>query len=96
MVVFEKCDPSVSTCWKEDEINEWLTFKYIITFTNEKRFVQHKFGKSRINANSDLHWNAIDPFFRTDFVMLITRMELDLQDNYWGFSKDDDSGFYIN
>ena len=43
MVIFEKCDSTNSTqefeCWEEGKINEWLAFKYIITLTNEKRFV---------------------------------------------------------
>ena len=49
MIVFEKCDKKVEKVCKSDaEINEWLAFKYIILLENEKRFIQHEFGDSRV------------------------------------------------
>ena len=96
MAVFEKCDPAKSLCLAEEKINEWLSWKYLVTVTNEKHFVQHKFGRSRIIESSDLQWNPIDPNIRSDFVKYITRTELDLKDDYWGLGAHNDSGFYIS
>ena len=41
LVVLDKCDPlnSAVTCKSEEEIQEWLRFKYILTTSNSKRFV---------------------------------------------------------
>lgn len=36
MAVFEKCDRTVRKCKTEAEIEDWMTFKYILTLTNEK------------------------------------------------------------
>ena len=50
MVVFEKCDQAKETagrtgikCLSEQEINEWLVYKYIMTLTNEVQFKEHNF-----------------------------------------------------
>ena len=39
MIVFEKCDRTKRTCKSEEEIEEWMTFKYIFTLDNHKKFV---------------------------------------------------------
>ena len=41
MITFEKCDRTVpgNTCKSDKEIDEWLSFKYIITAENSKRFI---------------------------------------------------------
>ena len=50
MVVLEKCDQAKETtgrtgikCLSEQEINEWLVYKYIMTLTNEVQFKEHNF-----------------------------------------------------
>ena len=49
MVTFEKCDPQKrDDCKTEDEIIEWLEFKYIIVLENTKKFISHKFQEERI------------------------------------------------
>lgn len=48
MVVFEICDSTKRICKTREEIDEWLRFKYIITLTNERTFIQHKFGEEKI------------------------------------------------
>ena len=55
-----------------------MEFKYILTLRNEKRFIQHKFGKERISKRAEVHLYAIDPKLRTDNVHTITRMDLEL------------------
>ena len=53
MVVFEKCDPVKTpgiTCKTDKEIEQYMVKNkmHIITITNQKRFVQYKFGEERI------------------------------------------------
>ena len=80
MIVFEKCNSTVSTCKSDEEINEWLEFKYIITLENEKRFIQDGFGNNAITQESKTHWYALSPMIRTDFVKLINLSYLELMD----------------
>ena len=51
MVIFEMCDPKKSSipCKSPEEIKQWMYYKYIVVFTNEKLFVSHKFGEESIN-----------------------------------------------
>ena len=53
MITFEKCDiskrPPGAKCKSEAEIEAWMTFKYIVTLENEKKFISHKFGESRVD-----------------------------------------------
>lgn len=51
MIVFEKCDKTKTpeiNCKDDTKILEWLAFKYILVLSNEKHFIQHKFGNDRI------------------------------------------------
>ena len=52
MIVFSTCNQTMETkaktgvvCKTKTEINDWMRFKYFITLTNEKKFIQHKFGR---------------------------------------------------
>ena len=66
-----------------------MELKYILTLTNEKRFIQHKFGEERIEKRAEAHWYALDPSARTDYSHTITRLDLELQDYYTGFQLPD-------
>ena len=60
LVTFEKCDPEKrNDCKSEQEITDWLSFKYIIVHENKKRFIKHKFNDERIEQKSKLNWYAI-------------------------------------
>ena len=37
-----------------------MTFKYIITLTNEAKFIQHKFGDDRIASESEISFYALN------------------------------------
>ena len=53
LVTLEKCDPEERDDCKDDAvIDEWLAFKYIVILQNSEKFVPHKFGQSRIEAES--------------------------------------------
>ena len=97
VIVFEKCDPkkASSKCADETIINNFLKSKYILTVENQKRFIQHKFTADRINEGSELHWYAINPDQRTDFVNIITQTHINLNDDVWSFKNDDEVGFFI-
>ena len=60
MVVFEKCDSKVRTCKDEKTINEWLKYKYILTYTNNKHFISHEFGDKKLYQNSEIGWFALN------------------------------------
>ena len=66
-----------------------MELKYILTLTNEKRFIQHKFGEERIEKRAEAHWYALDPILRTDYPHTITRLDLELQDYYTGLQLAD-------
>ena len=71
MIVFEKCDRSVTTCKSDADINKWMQFKYIIHVENIKRFIQHDFEEERIEESSVLVWHALSPDVRTDTVFIV-------------------------
>lgn len=52
MVVFEKCDKKVRECKSDQEIQDWLVFKYMLVLENSKRFIPHEFKDKRIQAYS--------------------------------------------
>ena len=46
MVIFEKCDQALETagrtgikCLSDKKIDDWLDYKFILTFTNEVHFI---------------------------------------------------------
>ena len=77
MVVFEKCDiakrPSGAKCKTDAQIEEWMQFKYILTLENEAKFIQHNFGKKRIEKRSQAHQYALNYSTRSDFVNVLGR-----------------------
>ena len=49
MVAFSKCDSEErNDCKSEQEITDWLSFKYIIIHKNEKRFFLHRLDGKHI------------------------------------------------
>ena len=71
MVVFEKCNRTVTTCKDDTAIHDWMDEKYIIHVENVKRFIQHDFEEDRIELASVLHWHPLSADVRTDTVNLI-------------------------
>ena len=71
-----------------------MEFRYIITVENEKHFIEHKFEKERIVKSSQSKWYALNNQARSDYVKVITRTAMQLNDDYMGFSKDEESGFF--
>ncbi len=71
MIVFEKCDPDSQAegfCKSDEEINDWITSKYILTFENQKRFIQHQFDEQSLYEEGKLTWQIMTADTRTDYV----------------------------
>ena len=79
MLVFEKCDPEKRRCKSEQEIDEWLEFKYIMVIENTKTFIPHLFDEKSIKKVSRLKFYPIATI-RTDIVQMITRSLIILND----------------
>ena len=83
MVVFEKCDPNDATrmCKSEEEISAWMLEKYIIVFTNQKKFISYEFGQKGIEKSAQLTWYPLNTDSRLDFVTHIYRSSIERREN---------------
>ena len=82
MVVFERCDDEVrSTCKTKEEVEEWMRFKYIVTYDNDKKFIQDTFNDNTITSSAELHWFSLVYESRVDYVRQITRTSINLDDS---------------
>ena len=99
MVAFVKCDSKLrNDCKTEEEIHEWLTFRYIIRLQNTKRFLSNEFGVLKTEASSKIKWEAISKDSRTERPQLITRNKAIFKDsllqvNFDDLSTEEDTGF---
>ena len=61
VITIVKCDPKIrSTCKSDEEINEWLIGKYLITIENTWTFYQNKYSdKEKLIPSSQFYWNPI-------------------------------------
>ena len=89
MIVFDKCSNETSevTCKSDAEINEWMQYKYILVYLNQKKFVQHKFDSERLQMKADTVWLALNEKTRTDYVFTVQRTAMELSDNYFSFQN---------
>ena len=85
MVVLEKCDNATSTvtCQSEEEITKKLSWKYILLFQNQRKFIQYKFGEGRINESSVISWYSVSPNSRIDNVLMISRSSIEMNDHFY-------------
>lgn len=56
--------------------------------------MQYKFDSDRIQANAEIKWWAVSMVTRNDFVQMLLRTTMDLNDDYWGFGTAAEEGFY--
>mmetsp|Transcript_832 Transcript_832/g.1260 ORF Transcript_832/g.1260 Transcript_832/m.1260 type:complete len:148 (-) Transcript_832:1058-1501(-) len=89
MVVFEMCDPKKSyvSCKSDEEIKQWMTFKYFLIMANSNRFIKHGFGEDRMLSRSRLIWLSLSSRMRTDFVNKVMRTSSELNDNLLNFGS---------
>ena len=92
MAIFVKCDRTERTCKSEEEIEAWMSFKYIYTLENRKRFVSYKFGAETIKESSLGSYHSLSYKIRSDFPTIIKRSAMKLNDKVFGignlFSKE--------
>lgn len=75
MIVFDKCDKRTSPvqCKSEKEIEEWMQDVYILTYINEKQFIQDKFESDRLQQRAVTRWIALNSNSRSEYVFKIQR-----------------------
>ena len=84
MIVFDKCNNATSPviCKSDAEIKEWMRFKYILTYFNQKKLVLDKFEEDRVSYLATTSWLALNSESRTDYGFVIDRTHFDLNDGY--------------
>ena len=103
--VFELCDeeknkenPETASivCANQTEVNEWMSFKYIMAVEQNKNFIQHKFGEQRFEFSAEAQWYPINPEQKEDYVNRYTRATVELSDNFFSIGNyfiETDEGF---
>ena len=73
-IVFELCDKSKenNTCKNETEVEKWMEGKYIIMIENMWTFRQNVYNKTRLTANSFMHWELMSTQIRLEKSRLVT------------------------
>ena len=84
-VAFVRCTPETGLkCKSDQEFAEWLSLKYFLTITNEKKFISHEFGEdSRISKLSKPKWYPLQPESRVDYVEKLQIKEMEMDDSLW-------------
>jgi len=88
VIQFEKCDQAarlkkgiMRPCKSDKEILKWLRQKYILTYTNQRRFVIEEYQNERkIVEESRTKWIPINSQLREDIVFKLQMTDLNLQD----------------
>ena len=62
-IVFEKCDSVVRTCKSNEEIENWLKRKFMITVSNTNVFRMSVFNDTKITFEAQFKWY---PVFASD------------------------------
>ena len=99
MVTFEKCDRTKRSCKSEAEIEAWMSFKYIFTMENQKKFVSYKLGDETMKINSYGNYYSLSYQQRSDFVRRVKRSYSKWNDSIFGsgsFLGNEDTGFVID
>ena len=60
-----------------------MEFKYFFVLENEKQFVQYKFEDDRLDRTSKTAWFPISAKNRIDYVRMITRSDMKLNDDWF-------------
>ena len=83
-IVLKRCDPEVrSTCKSEDEINRWLSDKYIIMVENNPQFRQDVYkAHARVLRKSRFLWFPVTPRGAIEFSRMFQVKDLVFQDSF--------------
>ena len=100
VIVFEVCNQETAaegvTCASETDAKAWMQSKYIVTLQNEKIFIQYKFEKETLQTRAETKWYSLTPLVRTEYVNMIERSMMELDDDYMGFVVNYENGFKID
>ena len=94
VLLFEKCvqeNESTVQCKSDQEIKEWLQRKFIVTYTNSRRFVLTEFGEDKVVPEARTNWIPINSQLREEVVFTVHVSYLQLQDSpfQWGHFTDE-------
>ena len=64
-----------------------MKFKYIVTLTNSRSFIQYEFFENSIDETSHIEWYPISELVRFEYVKMITRTRLKLNDHHWNIGN---------
>ena len=64
-----------------------MEYKYIITLTNSRSFIQYQFYENSIDETSHIEWYPISELVRFEYVKEITRTRLKLNDHHWNIGN---------
>ena len=88
VIVLEMCDSTKGQkCKSKEEIKDWMKFKYIVTHTNTRSFIQYEFFEKSIDSTSHVEWYPISEVVRSETVKMITRTRLKLNDHHWNIGN---------
>ena len=76
MVVFDRCDPKERTCASDEDIDEWMKFKYMLLVENEENYMQSKPLGERMEQYARFSWNGLSGDNRSDKVRLVTFQDI--------------------
>ena len=64
-----------------------MKFKYIVTLTNTRSFIQYEFFEKSIDETSHIEWYPVSELVRFEYVKMITRTRLKLNDHHWNIGN---------
>ena len=82
VIEFQKCEKK-AYCKSDTEIKDWLKRKFILTYTNRKRFQIEEFNNQKIIDEAKTTWIPINSQLREDVVFQLQVTNLQLQDRIW-------------
>ena len=67
-LAFRKCNNETSKvpCKSQQEIEQWMSNKYILVLLNENNFLKHKFGDDTMQKESRIYWYSLTPSVPTE------------------------------
>ena len=63
-IKFERCNPTERECKSEEEFEQWMIGKFIITIENQWIFNSDDYGDSKVTAESRFSWHLVSAKIR--------------------------------
>ena len=94
-VSFERCNQAnyplePGKCKTKQQIDEWLSRKFLFTFHNEELFIKSEVeGENVVKRQGRIVWNVITPQIRQDYYNYVKVTDLKLRDRVMTIGIDD-------